>query len=40
VVALNATDGPVDLPPGEVLLASTRIDGDKLPANTAAWLRV
>ncbi|HEX4728067.1 MAG TPA: glycoside hydrolase family 13 protein [Jatrophihabitans sp.] len=40
VVALNATDAEVELPPGEVLLASARIDGDKLPANTAVWLRV
>jgi alpha-glucosidase len=39
VVALNAGDDPVDLPPGEVLLASSTIEGDKLPANTAVWLR-
>ncbi|HJQ00035.1 MAG TPA: glycoside hydrolase family 13 protein [Jatrophihabitans sp.] len=40
VVALNASNSAVELPPGEVLLASNRIDGDKLPANTAVWLRV
>jgi alpha-glucosidase len=39
VVALNASDVPVELPPGEVLLSSSVIDGDKLPANTAVWLR-
>ncbi|MGX7679141.1 glycoside hydrolase family 13 protein [Jatrophihabitans sp. DSM 45814] len=39
VVALNAGDSPVDLPPGEVLLSSSPIEGDKLPANTAVWLR-
>ena len=40
VVALNATDDAVELPPGEVLLASARVEGDKLPANTAVWLRI
>ena len=40
VVALNAGDVPVELPPGEVLLSSSAIEGDKLPANTAVWLRV
>ena len=39
VIALNAGDVPVELPPGEVLLSSGPIDGDKLPANTAVWLR-
>jgi alpha-glucosidase len=39
VIAVNAGDVPVELPPGEVLLASSRIDGDKLPANTTVWLR-
>jgi alpha-glucosidase len=39
VVALNASDVPVELPPGEVLLSSSAIEGDKLPANTAVWLR-
>ncbi len=40
VVALNATDEPVELPPGQLLLASAAIVGDKLPPNTAVWLRV
>jgi alpha-glucosidase len=40
VVALNSGDVAVPLPPGEILLASSDIDGDKLPANTAVWLRV
>jgi alpha-glucosidase len=40
VVALNAGDVAVPLPPGEIVLASSDIDGDKLPANTAVWLRV
>ncbi|WP_408650966.1 glycoside hydrolase family 13 protein [Jatrophihabitans sp.] len=39
VVALNAGDVPVELPPGEVLLSSSVIEGAKLPANTAVWLR-
>lgn len=38
VVAMG--DGPVELPPGEVLLASGPLDGDgRLPADTAAWVR-
>jgi alpha-glucosidase len=40
VVALNASDVPVELPPGEVLLASGPLEPDKLPANTAVWLRI
>ncbi|MDQ1739555.1 MAG: alpha-glucosidase, partial [Pseudonocardiales bacterium] len=40
VVALNAGDVPVELPPGGVLLSSSVIEGDKLPANTAVWLRI
>jgi alpha-glucosidase len=39
VVALNAGEVPVELPPGEILLSSSPIEGDKLPANTAVWLR-
>jgi alpha-glucosidase len=39
VVALNAGDVPVELPPGEVLLSSSPLEGNKLPANTAVWLR-
>ncbi|MCM6777675.1 glycoside hydrolase family 13 protein [Nocardia sp. CDC159] len=38
ICALNATDGPIPLPPGEVLLASAPIEGRQLPANAAAWL--
>ncbi len=30
----------MELPPGEILLSSSPIEGDKLPANTAVWLRV
>jgi alpha-glucosidase len=40
VVALNAGQAPVELPAGEILLSSSPIEGDKLPANTAVWLRV
>jgi len=40
VVVLNAGDQPVDLPDGEVLLASSAIDNRQLPANTAVWLQV
>ncbi len=37
VVAMGA--GPVDLPPGQVLLTSAGLDGDgRLPADTAAWI--
>jgi alpha-glucosidase len=39
-VALNASDVPVELPPGQVLLASGPLEADKLPANTAVWLRI
>jgi alpha-glucosidase len=37
-VVLNCGDAPVELPEGELLLASGPVDG-KLPADTAAWLR-
>ncbi|MGI8664816.1 MAG: glycoside hydrolase family 13 protein [Jatrophihabitans sp.] len=40
VVALNAGDAPVALPPGEVLLASGPLGEASLPPNTAVWLRV
>ncbi|MEO7260085.1 MAG: DUF3459 domain-containing protein, partial [Jatrophihabitantaceae bacterium] len=40
VVALNAGGAPVELPSGEILLSSSPIEGDTLPANTAVWLRV
>jgi len=39
VVTLNAGEVPVELPPGEVLLASAPIPDGKLPPNTAVWLR-
>jgi alpha-glucosidase len=39
VVLLNASDSPVPLPAGEVLLASAPVDDGTLPANAAAWLR-
>ncbi|GAA1478109.1 glycoside hydrolase family 13 protein [Nocardioides aestuarii] len=38
-VLLNCGDTPVELPDGEVLVASGRVDADKLPADTAVWLR-
>ncbi len=39
VCALNTSDTPVPLPPGQLLLASTPLPlGDTLPPNTAAWL--
>lgn len=38
-VVLNASDGPVDLPAGEVVIASGLLDGARIPADTAAWLR-
>ncbi|GAB2669647.1 alpha-amylase family glycosyl hydrolase [Gordonia jinhuaensis] len=39
VCALNTTDAPVPLPPGEVILSSTPLTEDgQLPANSAAWL--
>jgi alpha-glucosidase len=40
LVVLNATDVPVELPAGEVILASGPVGDDKLPGNTAVWLRV
>jgi len=35
---LNSSDAPVDLPPGEVLLASSQVQDGKLQPNAAAWL--
>ncbi|WP_369636720.1 glycoside hydrolase family 13 protein [Nocardia sp. JMUB6875] len=35
---LNATDAPILLPAGDVLLTSAPINGRKLPANSTAWL--
>lgn len=36
--ALNTSEHPVPLPPGEILLSSAETTGDHLPANTAVWL--
>ena len=38
-VVLNCGEAAVELPEGELLLASGPVDGGKLPADTAAWLR-
>jgi len=38
-VVLNCGATPVPLPDGEVLIASGELEGDKLPADTAVWLR-
>ena len=38
---VNLSAGPVSLPGGaEVLLASGPLDGGRLPADTAVWLRI
>jgi alpha-glucosidase len=37
-VLLNCGSAPVDLPAGEVLMASGPVDGT-LPADTAVWIR-
>ncbi len=39
LVALNTSDKPAPMPPGEVLLASGPLSDHLLPPNTAAWLR-
>jgi alpha-glucosidase len=38
VCAVNVDGGPLELPAGELLLASDAVDGS-LPADTAAWVR-
>ncbi|KAA0022889.1 glycoside hydrolase family 13 protein [Antrihabitans cavernicola] len=38
ICALNTTSAPIPLPPGELLLASTHVEGGQLPPNAAAWL--
>ncbi|MFD6456341.1 DUF3459 domain-containing protein, partial [Nocardia sp. NPDC060220] len=38
ICVLNASDGPIQLPPGEVLLSSAPVADDRLPPNAAAWL--
>jgi alpha-glucosidase len=37
---LNLGDEPVALPAGDVLLTSHELDGDLLPPDAAAWLRL
>ncbi len=39
VVVANTGSEPVELPAGELLLASGPLDGRTLPADTTAWLR-
>ena len=38
-VVLNCGEAAVELPAGELLLASGPVDDGKLPGDTAAWLR-
>ncbi|WP_424184773.1 glycoside hydrolase family 13 protein [Actinokineospora sp. G85] len=38
ICALNTSDAPVPLPPGEVLLASGPVTSSDLPPETAVWL--
>lgn len=38
ICALNATDVPIPLPPGEVLMSSAPLVDGQLPADAAAWL--
>ncbi|MFT4083154.1 MAG: alpha-amylase family glycosyl hydrolase [Nocardioides sp.] len=38
-VVLNAGTAPIDLPDGEILIASDSVTGRRLPPNAAAWLR-
>jgi alpha-glucosidase len=38
-VFLNAGDTPVELPTGQVLIASAELGGRELPGNSAVWLR-
>jgi alpha-glucosidase len=37
-VLCNCGNRPVRLPEGEVVIASGRLDGDRLPPDTAVWL--
>jgi alpha-glucosidase len=39
LAAVNTSDLPAPMPPGEVLLASGPLADNVLPANTAVWLR-
>ncbi|PWW56201.1 glycoside hydrolase family 13 protein [Actinokineospora spheciospongiae] len=38
ICALNTSDAPVPLPPGQILLASGPMAGEELPPETAVWL--
>jgi alpha-glucosidase len=38
ICALNATDVPIALPPGEVILSSAPLIDGALPADATAWL--
>lgn len=38
ICALNASDAPIPMPPGEVLLASVPLTAGELPPNAAVWL--
>ena len=38
-VVLNCGATPVELPEGQLLLASGPLAGDRIPADTAVWLR-
>lgn len=40
VCVVNTTDEPMQLPPGEVLLSSAPMDGDRLAGDAAAWVAV
>jgi alpha-glucosidase len=37
-VLCNCGSRPVRLPPGDVVLASGPLEGDRLPPDTAVWL--
>jgi alpha-glucosidase len=40
ICMVNVSAGPIPLPAGtSVVLASETLQGESLPANTAAWLR-
>ncbi|WP_340536951.1 glycoside hydrolase family 13 protein [Nocardioides sp. GXZ039] len=39
LIALNCGSEAVALPAGEVLISSRAVEGDRLPADTAAWIR-
>jgi alpha-glucosidase len=39
VCVVNLREAPVDLPAGEVLLASGYLEDGRVPSDTAVWLR-